>query len=360
MRHPLKLLVISIVGLFCILYPLSGKALDGSGHVLISPEETTVGINDTFSIFLAIDTVELVKDFLVDIQVDTNVIRLDSCKRVSTFFTGPNGAFTYWKDTVQQFDQNDSAYVYEIQGSIFGPGNFVDGPGNMVRMKYTAVGYGVSPVQFRYYEFRDTLVDPETHMGEIIELDGGLDGIVIVCPADQPIVYANPGQIDFLSENGQVPDPQTVSVSNPCFGNLDWEATESSDWFDLDLYSGTAPSDIIITADITGLNPGFYIDSIMISSIEAANSPQYVNVSLEITQSYICGDANSDGNVNVSDAVYIINYIFIGGNPPDPLEAGEVNCDGNVNVSDAVWIINYIFIGGKAPCDIDGDSEPDC
>ncbi|MBD3218033.1 MAG: hypothetical protein GF310_07120 [candidate division Zixibacteria bacterium] len=74
----------------------------------------------------------------------------------------------------------------------------------------------------------------------------------------------------------------------------------------------------------------------------------------------ICGDANSDASVNVSDAVYIINYIFIGGAPPDPLESGEVNCDAQVNISDAVWIINYIFIGGNAPCDTNGDGIPDC
>ncbi|MBD3219410.1 MAG: hypothetical protein GF310_14145 [candidate division Zixibacteria bacterium] len=65
----------------------------------------------------------------------------------------------------------------------------------------------------------------------------------------------------------------------------------------------------------------------------------------------LCGDANSDGNVNVSDAVHIINYIFIGGDPPDPMDNGNVNCDGSVNISDAVWIINYVFIGGAEPCD---------
>jgi hypothetical protein len=79
-----------------------------------------------------------------------------------------------------------------------------------------------------------------------------------------------------------------------------------------------------------------------------------------IPDSYICGDANADEIVNVSDAVYIINYIFAAGNPPDPLEAGDANCDGDVNVSDAVWIINYIFAGGKEPCDTDGDQVPDC
>jgi CubicO group peptidase (beta-lactamase class C family) len=75
---------------------------------------------------------------------------------------------------------------------------------------------------------------------------------------------------------------------------------------------------------------------------------------------YICGDASGDGTVNVSDAVYIINYVFVGGDPPYPLEAGDCNCDGNCNVSDAVWIINYVFVGGNNPCDTNGDDIPDC
>lgn len=78
------------------------------------------------------------------------------------------------------------------------------------------------------------------------------------------------------------------------------------------------------------------------------------------TLEYICGDANADGTVNVSDAVRIINYVFAGGDPPEPMVAGDCNCDGEVNVSDAVWIINYVFVGGNNPCDTDGDGEPDC
>ncbi|NIP43144.1 MAG: hypothetical protein GWO41_02785 [candidate division Zixibacteria bacterium] len=73
-----------------------------------------------------------------------------------------------------------------------------------------------------------------------------------------------------------------------------------------------------------------------------------------------CGDANADYNVNISDAVSIVNYVFVGGNPPDPYDIGDVNCDSSVNVSDAVSIINFVFIGGYSPCDPDNDGVPDC
>jgi hypothetical protein len=63
----------------------------------------------------------------------------------------------------------------------------------------------------------------------------------------------------------------------------------------------------------------------------------------------LCGDANSDEQVNVGDAVFIINYVFQGGQAPDPVCAGDANGDGDSNVGDAVYLINYIFNGGPPP-----------
>ena len=63
------------------------------------------------------------------------------------------------------------------------------------------------------------------------------------------------------------------------------------------------------------------------------------------------GDANGDGTTNVTDAVYLINYIFSGGPAPEPEWAGDANCDGTVNVTDAVYLIQYIFAGGPPPCE---------
>jgi hypothetical protein len=65
---------------------------------------------------------------------------------------------------------------------------------------------------------------------------------------------------------------------------------------------------------------------------------------------FTCGDADHSFSVNISDAVYLIAYIFSGGPAPNPLDAGDVDCSGSVNISDAVYLISYIFSGGPAPC----------
>ncbi len=63
-----------------------------------------------------------------------------------------------------------------------------------------------------------------------------------------------------------------------------------------------------------------------------------------------CGDFDGSGAISVSDAVYMINYIFAGGPAPTDTRQGDINCDGMVNITDAVYLINYIFLAGPMAC----------
>jgi len=106
----------------------------------------------------------------------------------------------------------------------------------------------------------------------------------------------------------------------------------------------------IITWQTTAQDVGTWVFEI--SNEDPYDETATCQIEINITaQSADCGDANSDGTVDVSDAVHLINYIFVGGFAPEPLERGNVNCDLIVDVSDAVWIINYVFVGGDAPCE---------
>ncbi len=66
--------------------------------------------------------------------------------------------------------------------------------------------------------------------------------------------------------------------------------------------------------------------------------------------SYLCGDANGDGVVDLGDVVFLINYLYRGGPAPDPEEAGDCNLDGEVDLGDVVYLINYLYRGGPPPC----------
>jgi hypothetical protein len=68
------------------------------------------------------------------------------------------------------------------------------------------------------------------------------------------------------------------------------------------------------------------------------------------TITYVCGDANRDGGVDIADVVYLINYLFVAGSAPIPQAAGDANHDFRVDIADAVYMINYLFTGGPPPC----------
>ncbi len=61
------------------------------------------------------------------------------------------------------------------------------------------------------------------------------------------------------------------------------------------------------------------------------------------------GDINFDGDVNIGDAVFLINHIFNGGAAPIDISCSDVNQDCSVNIGDGVYLINFIFNGGPPP-----------
>lgn len=68
----------------------------------------------------------------------------------------------------------------------------------------------------------------------------------------------------------------------------------------------------------------------------------------------ICGDVNGDGKVDISDAVYLILYIFKSGEPPHCEPYPYTSCadtggNGEVSIADVVYLINYLFKSGPAP-----------
>jgi hypothetical protein len=64
---------------------------------------------------------------------------------------------------------------------------------------------------------------------------------------------------------------------------------------------------------------------------------------------FVRGDANGDGTVNISDAVAILGYLFLGAAVPPCLDAGDTDDSGSLDLSDAVSVLNHLFLGAAPP-----------
>jgi immune inhibitor A len=64
---------------------------------------------------------------------------------------------------------------------------------------------------------------------------------------------------------------------------------------------------------------------------------------------YVCGDPDGSGKVNLLDVSYIINYQYRGGPAPDPLWTADVDSSGKINLLDVSYIINFLYRHGPAP-----------
>jgi len=62
------------------------------------------------------------------------------------------------------------------------------------------------------------------------------------------------------------------------------------------------------------------------------------------------GDLNHDHSVDIVDLVYLVNYMFNGGQAPFPLSVADINGDCiGPDIAGLVYLVNYMFNGGPAP-----------
>ena len=67
---------------------------------------------------------------------------------------------------------------------------------------------------------------------------------------------------------------------------------------------------------------------------------------------------NIDGDIldaiDISDVVYLVNFLFFYDNPPINIEEADVNGSGGtvpVDITDLTYMVNYLFQGGPPPLD---------
>lgn len=61
------------------------------------------------------------------------------------------------------------------------------------------------------------------------------------------------------------------------------------------------------------------------------------------------GDADTSGKLDISDAVFTLNYLFSGGRAPTCLDAADSDDNGAIQISDPVRSLGFLFLGTQPP-----------
>jgi len=61
------------------------------------------------------------------------------------------------------------------------------------------------------------------------------------------------------------------------------------------------------------------------------------------------GDTDASGTIDITDAIFLLQHLFVGGQAPGCLESADAQNDGRVDITDAVAILTYLFRGGEPP-----------
>jgi hypothetical protein len=102
-------------------------------------------------------------------------------------------------------------------------------------------------------------------------------------PPTQPTIGVNPGSLSFTATAGGAnPANQTISVTNTGAGTLNFTASVNAPWLTVSPTSGTAPSTLTASVNISGLAAGTYNGMITISATGATNTPVNVPVTLTV------------------------------------------------------------------------------
>jgi len=64
---------------------------------------------------------------------------------------------------------------------------------------------------------------------------------------------------------------------------------------------------------------------------------------------FVRGRVNSDDRVDIADIIFLVNYLFVGGEAPVPMVAADTNHDFAVDLSDGLYLLNFLFQGGPQP-----------
>jgi hypothetical protein len=174
------------------------------------------------------------------------------------------------------------------------------------------------------------------------------DGIFSIVSGALLYIDINPGDLDFCTLTpGIHTGTQEVWLTGSGEGTLNWQTGTNAAWLSAAPAAGTDDGIITVSVDSAGLGVGTYTGTISITSADAANSPQYLSVTLKVKPDYRdmppFGEFSTplDGSV-VNSSIPVTGWVL------DDIGLGSVKIYREAGNS-LVYIGDGVFVEGARP-----------
>ena len=170
-------------------------------------------------------------------------------------------------------------------------------------------------------------------------------GVQVTAGENVSTVNAIDAELSFLVGNtGLVTDTFDLTLSADWLG---WEVFPDS--FAAEVEAGQIDTSGVIVhvpydADL------WSAERITLQARSRGNPYHVDQASIEIEVTTRRGDADSDADIDLGDAVFLLNYLFRNGEAPPLIESADANCDELIDLADVIVLLNYLFREGPLPC----------
>ena len=96
--------------------------------------------------------------------------------------------------------------------------------------------------------------------------------------------------------------------------------------------------------------PGAGVFSYKVTGVrgEASSFPATVLIpAVQLPGAFLRGDADGNGELELSDGILVLQYLFVGGREPDCLDGADTDDSSLLTIRDPLLLMHYLFLGGR-------------
>ena len=107
--------------------------------------------------------------------------------------------------------------------------------------------------------------------------------------------------------------------------------------------------------DATFVVPGEYTVTLTVDDGAPSDNTTDIEIAVLINDSndgvgpFLRGDCGQTGKVDISSAVFLLTFLFLGGDEPKCMAACDSASSGTLEITSAVYLLSFLFLGGPEP-----------